>query len=240
MIPRKHIGKRSLNLSKLKTRKSKINTEKIKLRNEQCSFEIVFTGRSNVGKSTLINLVTKKKLRVGRRPGVTLKPCYIYLSNILVTDLPGFGFMEGVNEKKINDIKNQIINYFEYNAKRISIAVHVIDIKSFDQITTRWFQRDEIPIDLELSSFILEIGIELIIVINKIDKITNKIELKEKIDNIIYVFNKYLQNININYWPKVSIVTTSGKQTIDISQLKNQLKFKLHKLKRDDLYKFFS
>ena len=35
--------------------------------------QVIVVGRSNVGKSTLVRLITKKKVRVGKKPGVTLK-----------------------------------------------------------------------------------------------------------------------------------------------------------------------
>ncbi|MFZ2410933.1 MAG: GTPase, partial [Candidatus Methanoperedens sp.] len=78
--------------------------------------EIVFVGRSNVGKSTLIRALTGKKLRVGKLPGVTRKPLKIPYQNIQITDMPGFGFMSGASEESMDAIKDNIVHYIEDNA----------------------------------------------------------------------------------------------------------------------------
>jgi len=60
------------------------------------SFEIIFVGRSNVGKSSLLRELIGAKVRIGKRPGLTLRPAHVQISDVLVTDMPGFGFMSGV------------------------------------------------------------------------------------------------------------------------------------------------
>ncbi|MDL5501605.1 MAG: 50S ribosome-binding GTPase, partial [Candidatus Methanoperedens sp.] len=47
--------------------------------------EIIFVGRSNVGKSTLIRALTGKKVPVGKLPGVTRKPLHLPYQNIQIT-----------------------------------------------------------------------------------------------------------------------------------------------------------
>lgn len=57
--------------------------------------EFAFVGRSNVGKSSLINMVTGRKnlVKVGAKPGVTkMINFFIINDNISIADLPGFGF----------------------------------------------------------------------------------------------------------------------------------------------------
>ena len=71
----------------------------------EISFEIIFVGRSNVGKSSLLRELFGAKVRVGKRPGVTLRPTYIQISDLLITDMPGFGFMSGVKDRKQRAIK---------------------------------------------------------------------------------------------------------------------------------------
>lgn len=235
---KKKYSKKKKNLSKMKKRSNIANNIKINKKNEQASFEIVVAGRSNVGKSTLVSLLTHKKLRTGKRPGVTLKPTHIYISDILITDLPGFGFMKSVSDSKSESVKEELVNYLEVNKHRIKIAIQVLDVKSFSEIVSRWDQRNEIPIDLELSSFILEMNIFLIIVINKIDNIKDENQLINKIQEIKDLYFKYLESINSLYTSKISIVSISCKNK-DILPLINKIKLEIHKLKRDDLYKFF-
>lgn len=61
--------------------------------------EILFVGRSNVGKSTLIRALTGKKVPVGKLPGVTRKPLHIPYQNLQITDMPGFGYMSKITKK---------------------------------------------------------------------------------------------------------------------------------------------
>ena len=62
------------------------------------SDEVVFVGRSNVGKSTLMRELTGHTFETGGKPGVTRSPnFYDWASeDFMLTDLPGFGFMSGV------------------------------------------------------------------------------------------------------------------------------------------------
>jgi len=133
--------------------------------------EIVFIGRSNVGKSTLMRDLIGAKVKVGRKPGVTRKPNYYEYGELLVTDMPGYGYMHGVERAKQERIKDLIVKYFEDNRGRIVCAVQVIDAKSFIDIVDRWDGRGEIPIDIELNGFLRELGIDVIVAANKMDKI---------------------------------------------------------------------
>ena len=139
--------------------------------------EIIFVGRSNVGKSTLIRALTGKKLRVGRRPGVTRKPLCIPYGNYKITDMPGFGFM-GLPYKSQEAIKDSIVHYIEENASNIALAVLVVNAGSFAEIVDRWERRNEMPLELELFEFLNELNIDVIVAANKIDKV-------EDVDNTL-------------------------------------------------------
>ncbi len=133
--------------------------------------EMVFIGRSNVGKSTLMRDLVGAKVKIGRKPGVTQKPNYYEYDDMLITDMPGYGYMHGVEKAKQERIKDLIVKYFEDNASRIVCAVQVIDAKSFIDIVDRWDGRGEIPIDIELNDFLHELGIDVVVAANKMDKI---------------------------------------------------------------------
>ncbi len=133
--------------------------------------EIVFVGRSNVGKSTLITALTGKKLPAGRRPGVTRKPLHITSRNFLITDMPGFGFMSGVSEESQEAIKDNIVRYIEKNAGNILLAVMVVNASSFAEIVDRWTERKEIPVEVELFEFLHEMDIDVVVAANKMDKV---------------------------------------------------------------------
>jgi small GTP-binding protein len=136
--------------------------------------EIIFVGRSNVGKSTLIRVLTRKKVPVGKLPGVTRKPLHIPYQNIQITDMPGFGYMSKVTRKGQEAIKDNIVHYIEGNASNILLAVMVINTTSFAEIVDRWTQRNEIPVEVELFEFFNELDIEVIVAANKMDKVTDQ------------------------------------------------------------------
>lgn len=136
--------------------------------------EIIFVGRSNVGKSTLIRALTGKKVPVGKLPGVTRKPLRIPYQNIQITDMPGFGYMSKVTRKGQEAIKDNIVHYIEDNASNILLGVMVVNTTSFAEIVDRWTQRNEIPVEVELFEFFNELDIDVIVAANKMDKVKDQ------------------------------------------------------------------
>lgn len=195
-------------------------------------FEIIFVGRSNVGKSSIIRKLTGSKVRVGKRPGVTLKPTHIRLGDLLVTDMPGFGFMSGVKERKQDIVKDKIVHYIEDNAGRIDLAVLVIDGSSFLEIVARWDERNEIPVDIELFRFLNEVGVPVILAINKMDKIDR--------DMADHVLDEIMERIGLpspwNMWQDV-VVPVSAKEE-DLKKLSSCIRQRMHLAKRDDLFRY--
>jgi len=229
----KHGIKRKKNLAKLKTRQKAKAMEKIEKKNEAVSFEVIFVGRSNVGKSTLLKSLTGRNVRIGKRPGVTLKPTHLYFDDFLITDMPGFGFMSGVTQEKAEDVKNTIVQYIEENADRIRLAVQVIDGQSIVEITERWDSRDEIPIDVELHDFLNEMGIITILAANKMDKI--KEEEKDELFNRISEIFGY----ETPWKEGGALIAPVSARSGDIRPLVSHMKNEFHKMKRDDLFKHF-
>lgn len=146
--------------------------------------KVIVAGRSNVGKSTFVRLMTGKNVRVGKKPGVTLKISEYDLGNYLLVDLPGFGFMHGLEKKAQEHIKNEIIKYIEENQKSIVASVLIIDAKSFLEIVERWDKRGEIPIDIEMFDFLTELELNPILAVNKMDKI-KKNQWDKHLDRIV-------------------------------------------------------
>ncbi len=134
---------------------------------------IIFVGRSNVGKSTLILALTGKWVKRGKRPGVTRKPVEVNWRGRRVVDMPGFGFMSGVPRAKQEKIKDEIVRFIEDNAEEIEIAVLVVDGKAAPEIIERWEKRGEIPVDVEFFKFLEELGIPTLVAVNKTDKVRN-------------------------------------------------------------------
>jgi len=150
--------------------------------------EVIVTGRSNVGKSTLVRLITNNKnVKVGKRPGVTLKINKYPMKNYILVDFPGFGFMSGVDRKVQESIKDKIVWYIEDNCEKIACSILVIDGKAFPEIVERWDSRNEIPIDIEMFQFLKELKLNPIVLINKMDKIKRK-NWDEQLNKIVKLF----------------------------------------------------
>jgi small GTP-binding protein len=133
--------------------------------------ELVLVGRSNVGKSSLIRRLTGKHVRVGRRPGVTRRISRYHCGKLDVVDMPGFGFMSGVSREQQERTKTEIVRYMEQNRDKILVAIEVVDARAFSEIVERWERRGQIPIDVEMFSFLQELGLNPLVAVNKIDLI---------------------------------------------------------------------
>ena len=138
--------------------------------------EIVLVGRSNVGKSTLMRELTGHQIPTGRKPGVTRQPNHFDWTgpDLVLTDLPGFGFMSGVHEDAREEIKTEIVRYLETNAEKIRVAILVLDGKSAVEIIDRHTGRGDIPHDVEMFGFLQELGVPTIVAVNKMDKVTDR------------------------------------------------------------------
>jgi small GTP-binding protein len=135
--------------------------------------EIVLIGRSNVGKSTLFKELTGKKVRIGRRPGITREPVKVKFGNVMIVDMPGFGFMKNLSKEAQERNKDFIVGYFEENKDDIRLVVQVIDVASFLDIVQRWESRGEMPAEIELYEFLDDLGLEVVIAANKMDRIAD-------------------------------------------------------------------
>lgn len=135
---------------------------------------VVFAGRSNVGKSSIIRALTGKRVRVGKRPGSTKWEYMIDLGPVTLVDIPGFGYMAGTSKTDIEEMKRTLIQKLENWSSRLALAVLIIDISLFRTLVDRWERRNEIPIDVEFYTFLSEIADSVIIAANKIDKLKKR------------------------------------------------------------------
>lgn len=125
----------------------------------------VFAGRSNVGKSSVINRLTGRKnlARVGASPGKTRQIHYFLADEkIYLVDLPGYGYAKVPKEEKARWAK-LMERFFRDEGKRISVGVLIVDIRhkpTADDLTMyKWF-RDS--------------GCPLVVVANKLDKLKKR------------------------------------------------------------------
>jgi len=147
------------------------------------SREIVLIGRSNVGKSTLFWELTGKKVRIGKRPGITQYPFKAKVGDIFYVDMPGYGFMLKASRADQEKTKDLIVQYFEQKAQEIIMAVQVIDAASFLDIADRWEGRGEVPFEIELWEFLADMGLDVVLAANKMDRIA-KVDVDGALDLI--------------------------------------------------------
>ncbi len=126
--------------------------------------EIAFAGRSNVGKSSIINtLVNRKSLaRVGSTPGKTRQINFFSVNeNFYLVDLPGYGFASVSKEMKAS--WSNIIETYLYSRKEnfLEMVVLLVDIRHSPS-------KDDIMMYQWLKGF----GLNTLIIANKADKIS--------------------------------------------------------------------
>jgi GTP-binding protein len=132
---------------------------------------IAFVGRSNVGKSSLINALTRAKLaRTSAAPGKT-RLANLYRIGVEggpggpgrwavhFADLPGYGYARG-GEDSVAELARIAAAYFA-GAARIALAVHVVDAR-----------HPGLDSDAHAAGWLQSIGVERVLVANKIDKLS--------------------------------------------------------------------
>ena len=195
--------------------------------------EVILVGRSNVGKSTLMRELTGHTFDTGQRPGVTREPNhYDWASDdFVITDLPGFGFMEGVPEDVREQTKTDIVRYVEDHAENILVGVLVVDGKAAVDIIDRHSGPDELPYDVEMFHFLQDVGIPTVVAVNKMDKVDDEDERLDELCDRLGLVPPWQQ------WQD-TIAPISAKRG-NIDALTEAVGEHLHAQNRDDLLKFF-
>ncbi|MFW6111281.1 MAG: GTPase, partial [Thermoproteota archaeon] len=99
---------------------------------------VVFTGRPNAGKSSIIRKVLGIDVAVGKKPGTTRQISKYPLSKgLTVVDMPGFGKMMHASKRLEDKINDRIVHFVENHAQNIAAAIHVLNISTFLETTRR-------------------------------------------------------------------------------------------------------
>lgn len=136
--------------------------------------EFAFIGRSNVGKSSLLNLLAEKKdlARVSDLPGKTqLMNFYTINLNWRLVDLPGYGYAHVAKTKRA-DFNEAAADYIEHRENLKAVFV-LIDSR-----------HEPSPIDLGFVEWIVEAGVPFAVIFTKIDKQSNN-QTQASIDRFI-------------------------------------------------------
>ncbi|QQS61504.1 MAG: YihA family ribosome biogenesis GTP-binding protein [Candidatus Moraniibacteriota bacterium] len=130
--------------------------------------KIVFVGRSNVGKSSLINLLVGKKIaRSSSEPGKTREINFFSLGKKrYFVDLPGYGYAR-ISEKSREKLRKHLLWFLFESGVELELVVLIVDaqvgLKSFDE---------------EILQAFLERKTPFVIIANKSDKLTQKEKYK--------------------------------------------------------------
>ena len=165
--------------------------------------EYAFIGRSNVGKSSLINMLTnsKKLAKTSGKPGKTqLINHFIINKNWFLVDLPGYGYAK-VSKTKRKTFQKFIKDYF-LKRKQLVCSFVLIDTRLEPQ-----------KIDLEFMEFLGENGIPFCIIFTKADKL-NKNILQKNITNYKKIMLETWEEIP-TYFITSAIKNTGKDEVLD-------------------------
>ncbi len=137
--------------------------------------------------------------------------------------------MSGVKDRKQDIIKTKFVRYVEDHSDRIFLAVLVLNGQSFAEIVDRWSGRGEIPVEVEMYQFLQELGLDVVVAVNKIDKTKDK--------NRDSVMDGVAERLDIlppwKQWPD-KLIPISAKKG-DVKALSGLIRSRIHELGRDDL-----
>ena len=123
--------------------------------------EVSFVGRSNVGKSSLLNrLLGRKQLaRVSSVPGKTANINFFDVDGVKFVDLPGYGYAK-VSHTEKQRWADLIGGYFEQE-RSFNLVISLVDIRHEAQ-----------KLDLQMVDFLAEAELPFVVALTKADKIT--------------------------------------------------------------------
>ncbi len=158
--------------------------------------QIVFSGRSNVGKSSFINALLNRRniARVSQTPGKTrLVNFFLINEDFYFVDIPGYGYAK-VSKQQILDFQTMIELYLQ--SRQISLTVLLLDIR-------RLPNED----DLLMYEYFKSMSSETLIVLTKADKLSNN----KRINQI----KKIKQSLNARKEDLIIPISSTTKYNID-------------------------
>lgn len=131
--------------------------------------EIAFSGRSNVGKSSLLNRLCARKAlaRVSAKPGKTVTVNFFRTGNVRLVDLPGYGYAK-VSKSEKRRWAELLEGYFQ-SGRDIRLVVQLLDMRHAPSAD-----------DETMLAFLRETGLPYVVVLTKCDKL-NKTEYAERL-----------------------------------------------------------
>lgn len=163
--------------------------------------QIAFIGRSNVGKSSVINSLLQRRnlAKSSSTPGKTQQINFFSVNgNVYFVDLPGYGFAKLSKEKR-EKLRKMILWYFAESGASSKKVVLIIDAKVGPS-----------DFDVEMYNFLKNLELDVVVVANKSDKLNQSSRIK----NLKLITNLLSQSNVILYSAK----TKEGREDL-LSQL---------------------
>ncbi len=162
--------------------------------------EIAFSGRSNVGKSSLLNkLLGRKSLaRVSSMPGKTVTINFFKLKDCRFVDLPGYGYAKVSYDEKLR--WSELMETYFSSERNIKLVVQLIDMRHAPSEQ-----------DLQMIEYMNERNIPFVVALTKCDKL-NKTERMNQLESICGVLTKY---------GNISVVPFSATKGDGVDELRN-------------------
>lgn len=159
--------------------------------------EVVFSGKSNVGKSSLINkLVNRKSLaRVSATPGKTVTINFYKMGTCRLVDLPGYGYAKVSKAEK--ERLGVLVEDFFAGERNIALVVQLLD-----------FRHDPSREDEDMVNFLLNTGLPFVVACTKCDKL-NKTQTAAQIARYHALFDE----LQIPFFP-FSAVSGQGVEEL--------------------------
>lgn len=147
--------------------------------------EICFCGRSNVGKSSLINRVLGRKsiARVSSKPGKTVTVNFYRVGDFRLVDLPGYGYAKVPFSEK-SRWAELMEGYFQ-SGRNIKMAFQLIDMR-----------HPATEFDISMLDFMSQMGIPYTVILTKSDKL-NKTETENRLSLIREELGVFAENTEI-------------------------------------------
>ncbi len=125
--------------------------------------EIAFAGRSNVGKSSLINKIFNRKslARVSAVPGKTATINFYSLEDVFFVDLPGYGYAKVSKSEK--ERWGELIEGYLNDDRKLALVFQLVD-----------FRHPPTKDDIMMINFLIDSGLPFIVVLTKADKLSKK------------------------------------------------------------------
>ena len=132
--------------------------------------EVAFFGRSNAGKSSLINALVKKKglVKTGSKPGMTqLINFFTYGEDLILTDLPGYGYAQAPGAVR-EGFPVMTREYFE-KRRQLKLVCLLLDIRRIPS-----------ELDIETANLLAKLEIPTALVLTKTDKVSGNERTNQK------------------------------------------------------------